>query len=151
MVDLLTEEDIAELREIFLRQDKDGDGYIPIPELGLVFQEMKYNVTEADLKDFINDVDPDGYGSIDFCEFLSLIIRKFKSTCYEDDLFEAFKVYDRDGDGFINSNELKEVLNKLGEDSSPEEIEHIIKEIDTKGDGMISFMDFLKAMTDDEQ
>eukprot|EP00826_Nyctotherus_ovalis_P007027 TRINITY_DN1172_c0_g1_i1.p1 TRINITY_DN1172_c0_g1~~TRINITY_DN1172_c0_g1_i1.p1 ORF type:complete len:153 (-),score=57.31 TRINITY_DN1172_c0_g1_i1:63-521(-) len=150
MVDQLTEEDIAELKEIFIRQDKDGDGFIPVSDLGTMFQEMKFYASEADLKDFAEDIDPDGYGQIDFCEFLSLIIRKFKFNSSEEDLFEAFKVYDRDGNGFITGNELTQVMNKLGQDVTAEEVSQIINELDTHGDGMISYGDFLNAMTNSD-
>ena len=146
----MTEEDIAELKEIFIRQDKDGDGYIPVSDLGTMFKEMKFYATEADVKDFVNDIDPDGYGSIDFCEFLSIIIRKFKFNNYEEDLFEAFKVYDRNGDGFITAEEMLQVMTKLGQEITAEEVQKIIDEIDSNGDGMISYADFLRAMTSHE-
>ena len=47
----------------------------------------------------INGVDADGNGTIDFPEFSSLMARKMKDT--EEELVEAFKVFDRDGSGFI--------------------------------------------------
>jgi len=45
----------------------------------------------------INEVDADGNGTIDFPEFLSLMARKIKDTDTEEELREAFKVFDRDG------------------------------------------------------
>ena len=45
----------------------------------------------------INEVDADGNGTIDFPEFLSLMTRKIKDTDTEEELREAFKVFDRDG------------------------------------------------------
>ena len=38
-------------------------------------------------------------GTIDFPEFLSLMARKMKDTDTEEELVEAFKVFDRDGNG----------------------------------------------------
>ena len=49
----------------------------------------------------INGVDADGNGTIDFPEFSSLMARKMKDTDTEEELVEAFKVFDRDGHGFI--------------------------------------------------
>ena len=49
----------------------------------------------------INGVDADGNGTIDFPEFSSLMARKMKDTDTEEELVEAFKVFDRDGNGFI--------------------------------------------------
>merc|ERR1712187_691513 len=58
------------------------------------------NPTAAELQDMINEVDADGNGTIDFPEFLSLMARKMKDTDTEEELIEAFK--DVDGDGQIN-------------------------------------------------
>ena len=49
----------------------------------------------------INGEDVDGNGTIDFPEFSSLMTRKMKDTNTEEELVEAFKVFDRDGNGFI--------------------------------------------------
>ena len=44
----------------------------------------------------INEVDVDGNGTIDFPEFLSLMARKMRDTDTEEELIDAFKVFDRD-------------------------------------------------------
>jgi calmodulin len=55
----------------------------------------------------INEVDADGNGTIDFPEFLSLMARKIKDTDTEEELREAFKVFDRDGNQLISAAELR--------------------------------------------
>ena len=57
--------------------------------------------TEAELQDMLNEVDTDGNGSIDFNEFLSLMARKMKDANENEEMVEAFKVFDRDGNGLI--------------------------------------------------
>jgi len=52
-------------------------------------------------------VDVDGNGTIDFPEFLSLMARKMKDTDSEEELKEAFKVFDKDGNGFISAAEVR--------------------------------------------
>ena len=44
----------------------------------------------------INEVDADGNGDIDFSEFLTMMARKMKDTDSEDEIKEAFKVFDKD-------------------------------------------------------
>ena len=51
----------------------------------------------------IEGVDTDEEGRIDFCCFLSIMTRNIKNSDTEDELIESFKVFDRDGDGFINA------------------------------------------------
>ena len=99
MADQLTEEQIAEFREAFSLFDKDGDGTITTKELGTVMRSLGQNPTEAELADMINEVDADGNGSIDFPEFLTMMARKMKDTDSEEEILEAFKVFDKDGNG----------------------------------------------------
>jgi calmodulin len=148
MFEVLSEKDINELRDIFLRQDRNGDGCIATADLASVFNDLKYQINDDNLNEFITELDPDGYGTIDFSEFLLLFVRKFRSNDPEEDLIEAFKVYDRDGDGFINANEMMVVMNKLGEEVTFEEVKEIIEEIDTSGEGMVNYLDFLRVMTE---
>ena len=48
--------------------------------------------------------------------------RKMKQIDTEEELVEAFKVFDRDGDGLIRFAELKHVFSILGEDISDDDI-----------------------------
>ena len=44
-------------------------------------------------------VDEDGNGSLDFNEFLQMMKDKVKENEVSEDIREAFRVFDRDGDG----------------------------------------------------
>lgn len=52
-----------------------------------------------------------------------------------------FKRFDLDGDGRISSTELGNCLKALGS-VSPDEVKHMMAEIDTDGDGFISYEEF---------
>ena len=43
----------------------------------------------------INDVDSDGSGSIEFPEFLNMMAKKVSDLGAEDEIREAFRVFDR--------------------------------------------------------
>ncbi len=83
----------------------------------------------------INEVDADGNGTIDFPEFLTLMARKIKDTDTEEELREAFKVFDRDGNQLISAAELRQVMTTLGEKLTDEEVDEMIREADIDGDG----------------
>ncbi|CAL8267155.1 unnamed protein product [Boreogadus saida] len=101
MADQLTEEQIAEFKEAFSLFDKGGDGTITTKELGTVthWDSLGQNLTEAELQDMINEVDTDGNGTIDFPEFLTMMARKMKDTDSEEEIREAFRVFDKSGSG----------------------------------------------------
>jgi len=82
-------------------------------------------------------VDADGNGTIDFPEFLTLMARKMKDTDSEEEILEAFKVFDKDGNGFISAAELRHVMTNLGEKLTDEEVDEMIREADIDGDGQV--------------
>ena len=49
---------------------------------------------EKYLQDMVNEVDKDGTGSIDFPEFLAMMALKINDQNAEDEIREAFKVFD---------------------------------------------------------
>merc|ERR1711934_955476 len=142
----LTEEQISEFKEAFALFDKDGDGTITTKELGTVMRYLGQNPTEAELQDMINEVDADGSGTIDFPEFLNLMAKKMKDTDSEEEIKEAFKVFDKDGNGFISAAELRHVMTNLGEKLTDEEVDEMIREADVDGDGQVNYEEFVKIM-----
>ena len=76
----LTEEQIAVLKEEFLKADRDRDGSITKKELGAIMRSLGQNPNLAQLDDMINEVDAKGNGTINFPEFCTLMARKMKGT-----------------------------------------------------------------------
>ncbi|PWU83760.1 putative calmodulin [Trypanosoma cruzi] len=146
MADQLSNEQISEFKEAFSLFDKDGDGTITTKELGTVMRSLGQNPTEAELQDMINEVDQDGSGTIDFPEFLTLMARKMQDSDSEERSRSAFRVFDKDGNGFISAAELRHVMTNLGEKLTDEEVDEMIREADVDGDGQINYEEFVKMM-----
>ena len=64
----------------------------------------------------------------------------------DDDLFNIFKIIDKDENNLIGATELLNFMNALGHKVSQEETEEMIKEFDEDGDGFCTFKEFLKMM-----
>lgn len=73
-------------------------------------------------------------------EFLTMMARKMKDTDSEEEIREAFKVFDRDNNGFISAAELRHVMTSIGEKLTDDEVDEMIREADQDGDGRIDCM-----------
>ena len=68
--------------------------------------------------------------------------RNLKDTDREEEIRQAFKVFDRDGDGYITIAELRLVMANLGEKLTNEELDAMMNEADKNNDGQIDFSEF---------
>ena len=146
MSEFLTEEKIGECREVFDLFDKDKDGAITIKELGDVLRALGANPTQAELDEMIEEVDNNISQRIEFKQFLELFAKKMKDPDTEEDLIEAFRIFDFNNEGIISSSELKHVMVTLGELMSEEEADELVREADLDGDGLINYLRFIKIM-----
>ncbi|KAJ1266259.1 hypothetical protein BS78_08G137400 [Paspalum vaginatum] len=148
-MDLLSAEQISEFREAFAFFDKDGDGCITAEELATVMGSLQGQRPSAEeLREMIRDADADGDGAIDFAEFLGLMARKAAAAGggADEELREAFKVFDKDQNGFISAAELRHVMISLGEKLTDEEVQQMIREADLDGDGQVDYHEFVRMM-----
>lgn len=68
-----------------------------------------------------------------------MMARKMKDTDSEEEIREAFRVFDKDGNGFISAAELRHVMTNLGEKLTDEEVDEMIREADIDGDGQVNY------------
>ncbi|CZR64933.1 probable Calmodulin, partial [Phialocephala subalpina] len=143
--DVLTEEQVSQFKEAFSLFDSDGDGQIRASELGTVMRSLGRNPSDSELQNMINEIDADNAGTIDFPEFLTMMARKMKDVDNEDEIREAFKVFDRDN-GFMSAAELRYAMVSIGEKLTGDEINEMIMEADQDGDGRIDYSQRVQLM-----
>lgn len=80
-----------------------------------------------------------GSGTIDFPEFLALMTRPINTDDIEDEAKEAFLVFDKDGNGFISTAELRHIMQNLGDKMTVDEIDEMIQTANVGPDGQLSY------------
>mgnify|MGYP003315290642 CR=1 FL=1 len=126
--------------------DVDGDGELTADEIYQALSKNDADVNLARVQEIVAKADADGNGTIDFPEFLTMMARKMKDTDSEEEILEAFKVFDKDGNGFISAAELRHIMTNLGEKLTDEEVDEMLREADIDGDGQINYEEFVKMM-----
>ena len=123
-----------------MSMDKNGDG-------SLSFEELKAGLGHKEngetLLEILKAADTDNSGSIDYTEFIAATLDA-QTYMRDDYLRTAFDMFDKDGSGKIDKDEIRELL--AGEDMSniisKDELERYLNEVDENGDGEIDFEEF---------
>merc|ERR1712154_211776 len=83
----------------------------------------------------------DQNGTIDLDEFIALLrskkTGKYGKMTFEQELEAAFKIFDADGNGNIDADELSKIMTALGEKLTKEDIQYMIATVDIDGDKSI--------------
>ena len=145
----LTEMEIALYKEAFQIFDKHSEGYISTKELGTIFNSLGINISEEDLIEIITIYDNDQNNSmIDFITFLDIIAKKKDDIYKEEDLINAFRIFDKEGNGKISIKELRYVMMSSGVDFNENYIKDIINESNVDNDEFIDYHKFIKLLID---
>ncbi|KAL9665941.1 hypothetical protein QQ045_000262 [Rhodiola kirilowii] len=138
--------DPIELKRVFQMFDGNGDGRITQKELNDSLQNLGIYIPDKELTLMIDKIDANGDGCVDIDEFGELYqsLMDEREEEGEEDVREAFNVFDQNGDGFISVEELRSVLGSLGlkQGRSVEDCKKMIAD----GDGRVDFDEFKKMM-----
>ena len=82
---------------------------------------------------------PPESGTIEFPEFLTMMVRKVKAPETHKELIDAFRVFDQQNNGFISITQVRHVLTSMGERLNQTEINELCRVADN-GDGHIKYV-----------
>jgi len=131
---------------MFLAIDKNGDGSLTFLEIENGLRELQVENYKEVLEN-MRSADTDNSGEIDYTEFLAATMDT-KMYMNEGYLKAAFDMFDQDGSGKIDNEEVLELLNGdlLQNLVSNDAIKKAMLEIDQNGDGEIDFEEFKMMM-----
>ena len=135
---------------IFKKYDLNGDGFIDKKECKKMLNEKKSNGSDEISDSFIEHrmryADENGDGKISLDEFIKLWGKK---RTQENHKRAFFRMFDSDGDGFIDEEDIERGMNELYygkfSDSYIAEIRNFCGKADLDGDGKLSLDEYMKA------
>lgn len=65
----------------------------------------------------------------------------------DEEIWEAFQAFDLDKNNFVGAAEIRHVLINIGETVTDEEVDEMIRMVDTDGDGQVGFEEFFGMVT----
>eukprot|EP00127_Corallochytrium_limacisporum_P001606 Clim_evm3s70 gene=Clim_evmTU3s70 len=145
----LTEEQKNEIKDAFDLFDGDKDGYIDYHELKVSMRALGFDMKKSELLRIMKEYDPNDHDRISFQDFFDVVKEKVLNRDPEEEIRQAFKLFDDDGTGKISLKNMRRVARELGEGMNDEELQAMIDEFDRDGDGEINFEEFLAIMTSD--
>ncbi len=75
----------------------------------------------------------------EFCQLSAKFLVEEDEEGMKKELREAFRIYDKEGNGYIPTSALKEILHELDAKLTDHELDGIIEEIDEDGSGTVDF------------
>merc|ERR1711874_514361 len=146
----LANDEIKCLKVCFDLFDTKKQDYLSADELGEIMRAMGFRPTEEELVDLVNEIDEDGSGQIEFAEFCQLcatfLVEDPDIETMKKELKDAFRIYDKEGQGYITTETLRGLIGELLAPLTDEELEGIIDELDEDGSGSMDFDEFCEMM-----
>ncbi len=110
----LTEKQKKELRQAFDLFDTEGRGYIQAQEVKVALRALGYEVKKEELKFLLQEVGSNPNGTLDFNEFLQVLLLKIGEKESKEEVLRAFKHFDEADSGSITFENLKGIAQEVG-------------------------------------
>ncbi|XP_037131128.1 solute carrier family 25 member 24, like isoform X1 [Syngnathus acus] len=130
---------MAQFRGLFVKLDRNRDGFISLAELHSEMSSHGISVADAKVQNVINSYDNDNNGRLDYDEFLSYMMdreRKWK-ICFEHHL-------DKNKSGQIDQEDIVCLFKEIGVVISKAHANKVIQMMDTDGSMTVDWEEFLQ-------
>jgi calmodulin len=144
----LSEDEVAEFREIFNLVDRDGGGSITASELGELMDTLGIDASPEEIEAMIKEIDQDGDGDIDFEEFVAVMSRKVNATYTSDQVKSAFRVFESNTpQGYVRAENLIGALCTYGvEKLTQEQAGDLVGQLEVDNNGLVNYAEYVSMM-----
>mmetsp|Transcript_7370 Transcript_7370/g.10445 ORF Transcript_7370/g.10445 Transcript_7370/m.10445 type:complete len:125 (+) Transcript_7370:180-554(+) len=112
-----------------------------VADVGLAMRAMGALVTGKEIRILLEKYDSDRTGKISQDDYINMLAEIDWKPDSPDEIREAFSPFDKSEDGMLDLEEMKHVLQRIGETLTPEESANFVTMIDNYGDGFARMND----------
>ncbi|XP_063228301.1 troponin C-like [Bacillus rossius redtenbacheri] len=151
MTEPLDEDQVAMLRRAFSMFDTGKKGGIEKEKVRTILNTLGLMIDEQELEVLLEAANKDESDKLNFDSFCKVAVHFLDEDdeVMQKELKEAFRLYDKEGNGYIPTSSLREILMALDDQLTPDQLDEMIAEIDTDGSGTVDFDEFMEMMTGD--
>lgn len=131
---------------MFHEGDVDGSGHLDGSEATRFLRRLGLNPSASDVATWMREADHNDDDKITFEDFVVMYVKDLVHETEAPDIDSAFQVFDVDGSGYIEADELVSVLTSLGEPLSVEQAHALIAQADVDNDGRLSVSELAQVM-----
>merc|ERR1712050_514128 len=116
----------------------------------MAFEKIGQRPKSRMLRRVVREVDIKDTGSIKIDDFMTTLEKKtMEPEGTSDDVLETFDAIDLNKTGYIEKDELRDIMSAIGFDLTDEELLEMIIEADKDKDGRISYKEFQEMMKEE--
>ena len=130
----------------FEKADKDKDGLISYQELQKLLKSFNYPCSDAELQDYVNEVNINERGEVNLEAFLEIIANIQEEKDSKNEIYEAFKIFDKNNTKLLTPKNVLDVFKKIDETIQEVEVLQMFKECDLDKDGYLNFEEFSRMV-----
>ena len=138
MAESLSDTTKAEYKKAFDSFDQNKDGIITAVDLMKLMNHLKFNPSQEELSTMVEEFTHGRGDEISFHEFLDIVAAKMFDGNAENDLMQAFRIFDVEGRGQISALGLKKSLLELDKELTEDELHNLLRDLRDE-DGQINY------------
>jgi len=143
-------DEIKVLKLCFNLFDTKKQEFLDADDLEDILRVFGFRPSKEELQEILVEIDEDGSGEIEFGEFCQLcakfLVEEPDEETMKAELKDAFRMYDKEGNGYITTGQIREILMEVDPNIKAEDLDDVIDEIDEDGTGNLDFEAFCRLI-----
>ncbi|XP_046582455.1 calmodulin-like [Haliotis rubra] len=142
---ILAPDEVEAYNDIFKVFDEGGKGYLTASDFSRVGNIL--HTSNADTSDVCSSFDINGDGKVTLDELLTVVTCMNQKANTETEMSHVFRLLDKNSDGCLDKEELKQLMTSLGKQLSEKEVDELIMKFDSDLDGRLQYGEFVKMLS----